>query len=131
MSWTDIITQALVAHAQQEDDRHKAVMDELANIKDMLMPLTPEVQALHDAVVAQCAAITEATTEIPVLEQSIEALKAQLAAVNTSAPINSADLAAIVEATNTISASVATIKNVMPTPIPAPVVDAAAAASSA
>lgn len=130
MSWTDIITQILVAHAQQDDDRHKAVMDGLTNIKDILMALTPEVQALHDAVVAQGIAITDATTEIPLLEASIEALKAQLAALNAGSPINPADLAAIVEATNTISASVTTIKNVMPTPIAAPVIDAAAAASA-
>lgn len=132
MGWVGIITAILAARDQEEDDRHAAVMSGIANIKDILMTtLTPEVQALHDAVAAQGVAITEATTEIPVLEASIASLNAQLAAIQAGTPINAADLAEIVAATNTIAASVTTIKNVMPAPIAAPVIDAAAAASSA
>jgi predicted nucleic acid-binding Zn-ribbon protein len=131
MSWTDIVTEILAARAQQEDDRHKAVMDELANIKDMLMSLAPEVKALHDAVTAQGVAITDVTTEVGTLEASVSSLQAQLAAIQGGAPIDAEDLAEIVANTNTIVASVQTIRNALPQPIPTTTVDAAAAASSA
>jgi hypothetical protein len=60
----------------------------------------------------------------------VASLEAQLASLPPSgAAINPADLAAIVSATGTITASVASLKAVMPQPVPAPVVAAAAAAS--
>jgi len=129
MSLLSILNDALQAYAKEEDDRHEAIMGLLINIRDAVMPLAPEVQALHDAVAAQGSAIVDAVAEIVTLENTATSLQAQIAAVKVGAPIDADDLAEIVAATNAITSSVQVIKNVMPQPVPTPVVDAAAAAS--
>jgi len=117
MSLVKIIEDALQAYAQEDDGRHQAVMDELSSIKELIMALAPEVQALHDAVAAQGTAIADVTAEVTTLEGTVTALQTQLAGVTAGAPIDAEDLAEIVAQTNVISASIQTIKSVMPTTI--------------
>ncbi len=93
------------------------------------MALAPEVQALHDAIAAQSTQITAATTEFGVLEAQVADLTAKLAAVPPGVPVDADNLAEIVASTGAITASIATIKAAMPLPVPATVVDAAAAAA--
>jgi predicted nucleic acid-binding Zn-ribbon protein len=135
MSAAQIITDALIEIGREIDDRHSAIMAGITNIGNLLMALAPEVQALHDAVAAQGVAITDATTELTKLEglatanaTQIATLQAQLAAGGPA--IDAVDLAEIVANTNTILQSITNIKAAMPQPVPAPVVDAAAAASA-
>ena len=130
MGLLTILVSAVQAYEQENDDRHKAIMDALQTIKDIVTMLAPEVQALHDAVAAQGTAISDVTTEVTTLEGTVTALQAQLAGVTAGAPIDAEDLAEIVAQTNVILTSVQTIKSVMPQPVPAPVVDAAAAAAA-
>jgi len=95
------------------------------------MALVPEVQALVEAVTTQGVAITEATTELTTVEAQVIDLKAQIAGIVPGVPVDAEDLAAIVASTDTIVASVASIKAAMPVPVPPPVVDAVTGETSA
>lgn len=111
------------------DHRHYLERHSPANtkrIEDMLMALSAQVQALLDAVAAQNAQINDSVAEIRTLEQSVTDLQAKVDAATANAS-NPDDLAAVAQATASITASVANLKSVMPAPVP-PATTAAAAA---
>jgi hypothetical protein len=107
---------------------HTRVMQtEIHQIKEMLMSIQPQVQALLDAVAAQGAAINDATKEIVTLEGQVADLQSKLTAIQSQPTVTGDDIAAIVQATGTISSSIQTIKGVMPQPVADATVAAAAA----
>jgi chromosome segregation ATPase len=99
----------------------RAFKHEIHQLKEQMMALTTEVQTLVDAVAAQGSAINDATTELTKVEgmvgdlqKQVSDLQAQLA---SGAPVDAEDLAAIVSATSTITASIQTLKGAMPQPV--------------
>lgn len=110
------------------------LQNEVGQLKEMTMSIVKEVQDLLDAVALQGVAITDASASLVSLEGNIVSLDAtvadlaaKLAAAQAGGPaVDADDLAAIVAATGTVVASVATLKAAMPVPVPAPVVAAVA-----
>lgn len=95
------------------------------------MSLAPEVQALLDQVAASKTAADQAVAKLNELDTELAALHAQIAAIEPSAPIDAEDLAAIKDATASLSSAVSEITAAL-TPAPAaPVVPAAAAWAAA
>lgn len=133
MSLIRHLAAALEAYDQEDEDRHAAIVNYLTQIKDELMVLRPEVQALHDSVATMSEAITTITGGFDELEVKIAEQKAMIEALQAThtneGTISPEDLAEIVGATTAIQDSVKKIKDAMPAPIEQPVVDAAAAAS--
>lgn len=99
----------------------------------LLMSIQAEVQTLLNAVDEQGEAIAKATDELVVLEGSVVDLQAKLdaavAAAKSGGTIDGENLAGIVSATKTISASVEKIRAAMPQPVAPAVVDAVAVAA--
>lgn len=112
--------------------RHSALETKVDQLKEIIMSLQPEVQALVTAVQANAEADVTVAAALTDLETQVVDLKAQLAAViSPGAPIDPEDLAAIVAATDTLNTSVAAVRAALPVPVPAPVVAAAVAAADA
>ncbi|MCK1670328.1 hypothetical protein [Bradyrhizobium sp. 150] len=99
----------------------RALKHEIHELKEQMMALTTEVQTLVDAVAAQGAAITDATTELTKVEGMVGDLQKQVAdlqaQLGSGQPVDAEDLAAIVSATGTITASIQTLKAAMPQPV--------------
>ena len=102
----------------------QVLLGELTLIKEVIMSLQPEVQALVDAVTANNAAIADAVTEITSVEGKVTDLTKQVADLQaqlaSGAPIDADDLAAIVQATTDIGAGMASLKAAMPAPVETP-----------
>ncbi|HMF76440.1 MAG TPA: hypothetical protein VK604_12320 [Bryobacteraceae bacterium] len=119
----------------------RTILTEIYQMKETLMALVPEVQALVDAIAAQGVQITAATTELTSLEGTAAILTTQIAALQaqiaSGAAVDPDDLAAIVAQTSIVTASIASIQAAMPQPVPpatvaaaAPVADPAAAGTA-
>jgi predicted nucleic acid-binding Zn-ribbon protein len=99
----------------------RALRHEIHELKENMMSLTTEVQTLVDAVAAQGVAITDATTELTKVEGMVTDLQKKVAdlqaQLGSGQPVDAEDLAAIVSATGTITASIQTLKAAMPQPV--------------
>jgi predicted nucleic acid-binding Zn-ribbon protein len=104
----------------------QVLLGELNLIKEMIMSLQPEVQALVDAVAANNTAIAAAVTEITSVEGKVTDLSKQVADLQAQLaggkPVDAEDLAAIVQATTDIGAGMASLKGAMPVPVEPPAV---------
>jgi len=109
----------------------RTILTEIYQMKETLMALVPEVQALVDAIAAQGVQITAATTELTSLEGTAAILTTQIAALQaqiaSGAAVHPDDLAAIVAQTGIVTASIASIQAAMPQPVVPPATVAAAA----
>lgn len=98
-------------HSSEEIERRSsfetAVLHSLKELKEIIMSLAPEVQALVDAAAANKAATETVIGKLADVGTQVTALQAQLAAITPGAAIDAEDLAAIVAATSTISSTVA------------------------
>lgn len=106
------------------------IASEFQQMKEMIMSLQPQVQALLDAVAANGAAIAAATAEITTVESNVADLTKQVADLQAQLAngqaIDAEDLAAIVQATSDVNTSVGTLKAAMPQPVPPATAQAAA-----
>jgi len=99
------------------DHRLSAMEFQLQEIKEILMSLTPEVQALVSEVAASKAATHSAVAKLGELGVQIGDLTAKLAAIVPAAPIDAEDLEAIKAATASLGESVTEVSAVL---VPAP-----------
>src|SRR6202521_5770753 len=101
-----LIIEAAKQSAKRDHDRQEAFSaftHVVTQMKDFLMSLQPEVQALVDAVAANTAAAADAAVQLVSLEAKVDALNTTVAdltvklAAPGAAPIDAEDLAAIVK----------------------------------
>ncbi|HVM96156.1 MAG TPA: hypothetical protein VMT89_07190 [Candidatus Acidoferrales bacterium] len=94
------------------------LLESILNKLERLMALAPEVQSLVDAVTANTNAVAAAVQGLQAEASQITALQAQVTdlqnKLNGGAPIDAADLAAIVQATQTLSATNAQLQTAVP-----------------
>ncbi len=137
MSLYKFLLAAFENYDAEDEGRHAAIVSWLTEIRDgvnqmkeLLMALRPEVQALHDSVEELKTQIAAAATEIDATQDAVVDLQKRLAEAQAAGGgISAEDLAEIVGATTSIQEGITKIKAAMPAPVPTPVVEAAAAAS--
>lgn len=113
---------------------------ETHQLKELIMSVSAQVQALADAIAAQTAAIADATAELSTVEKHAGDLEAQVAdlsgkltAALANAPVGGLtddDVAALSDLAAKVTGSVATLKAAMPQPVAPSAVQAASDAAA-
>lgn len=108
------LKESFMQHRLKEGIRFTAVQRSIQQLKELIMPLQPEVQALVDQVTANTSAEASSAAALTALGGQLVTLQAKLDAVVPGAPIDAVDLAAIVAQTATLKASLEALKPAIP-----------------
>lgn len=98
----------------KEGIRFTALQRSIQQLKELIMPLQPEVQALVDQIAANTSAEASSAAALTVLGGQIATLEAKLGAVVPGAPVDAENLAAIVAQTALLKSSLEALVPAIP-----------------